>query len=179
MSKEKSAALSASVHNRIVSALSTTYASYETGGSLVSKVCEVAMSALRGAEIPADARKLIVSDVATARGWKDKALKSRGSEVNVILRAYATLGEAVTSFTKRNGGRCQWHDTMKLARRINAGDSVTQAVTAAFETGPAKPTNYAGRAAGALKAWYAHAKGAKRAEILKACALLGLERIGE
>jgi hypothetical protein len=138
------------------------------------------MAALKGEEIPSDARKLIIADVAQARGWKDKALKSRGSEVNVVLRAYATLGEAVKLFTKKNNGRIQWHDTMKLARRINAGDNVSQAVTAAFASGAAaKPANPAGRVAGALKAWYKVARGEKKATILKAAALLGIERVGE
>lgn len=172
--------ITAAVHNRIVSSLSTTYASYETGGSLVTHVCDVMMSALKGEEIPKDARKLIIADVASARGWKDKALRARSSEVNVVLKAYAKLGEAVKLFTKKNGGRCQWHDTMKLARRINAGDSVSQAITAAFAKGEAKKSgNPAGRAAGALKAWYKVAKGEKRANILKACQLLGLERVAE
>lgn len=171
--------ISASVHNRIVSVLSTTYASYETGGSLVTQVCDVANSALRGAEIPSVERKLIVADVAEARGWKDQALKARSSEVNVILKAYATLGEAVRLFTKKNSGRCQWHDTMKLARRINAGDSTAQAVAAAFMKSEAKAGNPAGRVAGALKAWYKASKGEKRAKILKACELLGIERVGE
>ncbi len=171
--------ITASVHNKIVSALSNSYASYETGGSLVTQVCDVAMAALKGEEIPHDARKLIIADVAAARGWKDKALKSRSSEVNVVLKAYATLGEAVKAFTKRNSGKCQWHDTMKLARRINAGDSVNAAVTAAFTKGTSKPANPAGRVAGALKAWYAASKGEKRARILKAAELLGIERIGE
>lgn len=172
--------LTASVHNKIVNALSTTYASYETGGSLVTQVCDVAMSALKGEEISAQDRKLIVADVAAARNWKDRALRSRGSEVNVVLKAYATLGEAVRLFTKKNNGKCQWHDTMKMARRINAGDRVTEAVAAAFSTeSKGKPGNPAGRVAGALKAWYKSAKGEKRAAILKACALLGIERIAE
>ncbi len=171
--------ITASVHNNIVKAFVGALTSVETSGSLVTQVCDVARKALGGDEIPADARKLIVTDIAEARGWKDKALKARSSEVNVVLKAYNTLGEAVSLFTKKNNGKCQWHDSMKLARRINAGDSPQQAVAAAFAKGESKAVNPAGRVAGALKAWYNVAKGDKKAKILKACELLGIERVGE
>lgn len=171
--------ITAAVHNRIVASFVSAMSTIECSGNLVTQVCDMAMSTLKGEEIPKDARQLIVADVAAARGWKDKTLRTRSSEINVVLKAYASLGEAVKVFTKRNGGRCQWHDSMKLARRLNAGDSVQQAVTAAFTKGAGAAPNPAGRVAGALKAWYKASKGEKRARILKAAELLGLERIGE
>ena len=171
--------ITAAVHNRIVNAFTAALDSVESSGNLVTQVCDVAMSALKGEEIPADARKLIVSDIASNRGWKDKTLRARSSEINVVLRAYSNLSDAVKLFTKKNNGKCQWHDSMKLARRLNAGDNVSQAVAAAFVRGESKSVNPAGRVAGALKAWYKVAKGEKRANILKACALLGIERISE
>ena len=169
--------INASTHNRIVTAFTSALASQETSGSLVTQVCDVAMTALRGAEIPTAERKLIVSDIAEARGWEGKTLKARSSEVNVVLKAYNKLGEAVKVFTKKNDGRCLWHDAMKLARRINAGDTIQQAVTAAFQKGVGHAPNPAGRVAGALKAWYKSARGDKKAAILKAAQLLGIERI--
>ncbi len=179
MSKDTTKIVSASVHNRIVTAFSSALATRESTGSLVTQVCDIANTALRGAEIPSAERKLIVADIAESRGWEGKTLKSRSSEVNVVLKAYAKLGEAVKQFTKKNEGRCEWHDSMKLARRLNAGDNVSQAVAAAFVRGEAKAGNPAGRVAGALKAWYKASKGDKRAKILKAAELLGIERIGE
>lgn len=175
----KVTAISAQIHQSIVKAFVAALTSVEGSGNLVTHVCDVARKALGGEEIPKDARKLIVSDIADARGWKDKTLKARSSEVNVVLKAYATLSEAVRLFTKKNGGKCQWHDSMKLARRINAGDSPVQAVTAAFAQGDSKAVHPSKRVAGALKSWYKMAKGDKRAAILKACELLGIERVGE
>ena len=171
--------ITAAVHNKLVTAFTGAFDSMESSGNLVTQVCDIASAALKGEEIPKEARSLIVSDIASNRGWKDKTLKSRSSECNVVLRAYVSLGEAVRVFTKRNNGKCQWHDSMKLARRLNAGDSVQQAVAAAFAKSEAKTVNPAGRVAGALKAWYKAAKGDKRAKILKAAELLGIERIAE
>lgn len=171
--------ITASVHKSIVSAFVSALSSVEGTGSLVTQVCDVARKALGGEEIPKEARDLMVADIASARGWKDKTLKARSSEVNVVLKAYHSLPEAVKIFTTRNAGKCQWHDSMKLARRINAGDSPAQAVTAAFAKGEGKVANPAQRVAGALKAWYTASKGDKRKAILKAAEILGIERIGE
>ncbi len=176
---EKIMSITSQVHNSIVKAFVTAFETMETTGNMVTQVCDIARKALKGEEMPSEARKLIAADIASARGWKDKTLTARTSEINVVLKAYNTLPEAVQGFRKRNGERCQWHDSMKLARRINAGDSPAQAVTAAFAKSEKKAVNHAGRVAGALKAWYESAKGAKRADILKAANLLGLERIGE
>lgn len=152
-----------------VDALSTN----ESTGSLVTQVCDTARKYLRGEPITDDNRADIVTKIASARGWKKNVLKQRSSEVNVVLKAYDQLPEAIKLLATRNNGRAQWHDSMKLARRINAGDTVQKAVAFALKPGRSSQSTPSGRVAGALKAWWNDAP-RKRAEIIKAAQLLGL-----
>ena len=166
--------LTATARSAIVSSFVDALSANESTGSLVTQVCDVARKYTKGADIADDDRSAIVSDIAKARGWKGKSAKSRCSEVNVVLRAHASLPEAIDAYRSR-AKRCQWHDSMKLARRLNAGDSIAAAVKAAFATGSqsAKSTP-SGRTAGALKAWF-KAEPRKQKAILEAAALLGLK----
>lgn len=165
--------LSTTARSAIVSSFVDALSANESTGSLVTQVCDVARKYLKGAEIAEEDRSAIVSDIAKARGWKGKSAKSRCSEANVVLRAYADLPEAIDAF-RTKAKRCQWHDSMKLARRINAGDTIAQAVKAAFTTQGAPKGTPSGRAAGALKAWF-KAEPRKQKAILEAAALLGLK----
>ena len=160
-------ALTSTARSAIVASYVEALSANESTGSLVTQVCDVARKYLKGAEIAEDDRSAIVADISKARGWKGASAKSRTSEVNVVLRAYASLPEAIDAF-RAKAKRVQWHDSMKLARRINAGDSITQAVKAAFTTGGASKGTPEGRAAGALSALYDHLTGAKRAALVKA-----------
>lgn len=146
----------------------------ESTGSLVTQVCDTANKYLKGEVIPDDERKLITQDIARERGWKGASLKSRMSECNVILKAYAVLPDAIAAY-KDKAKSCQWHNSMRLARRLNAGDSVAQAVRAAFTQTQKAPVPIAGRVAGALQAWLREAKPDKRAAILKAAQLMGIK----
>jgi len=136
-------------------------------------VCDTARKYLKGAAISDEDRAAIVSDIAKARGWKGPSLRSRTSEVNVVLKAYNTLPEAIEMY-RAKAKRVQWHDSMKLARRLNAGDTIAQAVRAVLTKGNSKQITPSGRVAGALKAWF-KAEPRKQKAILEAAALLGLK----
>lgn len=169
--------LNSTARSAIVATFCNALDTAENTGSLVTQVCDVANKYLRGADITKDDSDEIISDMARARNWKDNVLRARSSEVRVVLRAYSVLGEAIQTYTRR-AKKCDWHTSMKLARRINAGDSIKQAVAAAFTKAEQSPKSTPqGRTAGALKAWYKDARADKREAILKAAELLGL-RLG-
>lgn len=165
--------LSTTARSAIVSSFVDALAANESTGSLVTQVCDVSNKYLKGAEMGEEDRAAITNDIAKARGWKGPSLKSRVSEVNVVLKAYATLPEAIKAFAAKSP-KCQWHDSMKLARRINKGDSVKQAVAFALKKGSGASVPVSGRVASALKAWF-NEEPRKQEAILKAAELLGLK----
>lgn len=169
----KANTLSSTARSAIVSSFVDALSTNESTGSLVTQVCDVARKYLKGDPMTDDDRADICADIASARGWKPKVLKQRKSEVNTVLKAYSDLPEAIKLLSTKNNGRAQWHDSMKLARRINAGDSIAKAVAFAMRKGSGAQSNPMGRLAGAMKAaWDAVPR--KRAEIIKAANLLGL-----
>lgn len=166
--------LNTSARNAIVSSFCDALDTAENTGGLITQVCETARKFLRGNEIEKEDINEIVNDIARARNWKDNVLRSRASEVRVVLRACNQLGEAISVYSRR-AKKCDWHTSMKLARRLNAGDSITQAVSAAFTKSSQSPKSTPqGRTAAALKAWFAEARGTKRDAIIKAISLLNL-----
>lgn len=174
MTTKQTNALSITARSAIVSSFVTALSANESTGSLVTQVCDVAGKYLKGDPMQDDDRAAISADIAKAKGWKGPSMKSRVSEVNVVLRAYNALPEAIELYRVK-AKRVQWHDSMKLARRLNAGDSITQAVKAAFQTNANKPTTTpSGRVAGALKSWF-NAEPRKREAILKAADTLGIK----
>jgi hypothetical protein len=171
--KDKTSSLSSTAISAIASSFVDALNTNESTGSLVTQVCDVARKYLKGEAMTDDDRASIVTNIASAKGWKRNVLKQRSSEVNVVLKAYHALPEAIELLTKRNDGRAQWHDSMKLARRINAGDSTQKAVAFAMRQKQPGQGNPMGRLAGALKsAWEAVPR--KRADIVKAAQLLGV-----
>src|SRR5690606_13447938 len=98
MSSKQSLTLSTAARSAIVSSYVKALDAHETSGSLVAQVCETAMRYMKGEEIPEEDRRAIVADIARAKKWTGKSAKSRMSECNVILRAYAKLGEAIEAF---------------------------------------------------------------------------------
>lgn len=171
--KIPASALNTTARSAIVSSFCNALDTAENTGSLVTHVCDVARKFLRGAEITKGDSDEIVNDIARSRGWKDNVLRARSSEVRVVLRAYNTLGEAIDKYSAK-ARKCDWHTSMKLARRINAGDTVPQAVSAAFVKSQGAKVSPQGRAASALKQWYNEARGAKREAIVQAIKLLNL-----
>lgn len=167
-------ALTSTARSAIVSSFVDAIAHNETSGSLVTQVCDVARKYLKGEAMGDEDRSAIIADIAKARGWKGASVKSRGSECNVVLKAYADLPEAIESY-RTKAKRCQWHDSMKLARRINAGDSISKAVAFALKAGKSgAPVSPSGRVAGALKAWF-KAEPRKQKAIMEAAALLNIK----
>lgn len=165
--------LSSTARSAIVSSFVEALSANESTGSLVTQVCDVARKYTKGEDFSDEDRSAIVADISKARGWKGASAKSRCSEVNVVLKAHASLPEAIESY-RTKAKRCQWHDSMKLARRLNAGDTIGQAVKAAFTKSESGTVSPSGRAAGALKAWF-KAEPRKQKAIMEAAALLGLK----
>lgn len=166
--------LSTSARSAIVSTFVTALTANESTGSLVTQVCDVARKYLKGEPMLDEDRKSITDDIAKARGWKGDSVKARTSEVNVVLKAYASLPEAIEAFRTKSS-KCQWHDGMKLARLINKGATVKDAVKEALVKKESAGSTASGRTAGALKAWYKEANGAKREAIIKAAELLNIK----
>lgn len=166
--------LSTTARSAIVSTFVQALHACDNTGSLVTQVCDTANKYLHGAEISKQDTDSITNSIAKERKWKDKILTARSSEVRVVLRAYNTLPEAIKLYSAR-ANKCDWHTSMRLARKLNAGEKVSAAVRSAFEVAATKVVSPAGRTAGALKAWYNNAKGEKREAILKAAVLLGIK----
>lgn len=166
--------LNTTARSAIVASFCNALDTAENTGSLVTHVCDVANKFLRGAAIEKADSDEIINDIARARNWKDNVLRARASEVRVVLRAYTKLGDAVSKYASK-AKKCDWHTSMKLARRLNAGDTIQQAVTAAFtKSSQSAKSTPQGRTAAALKAWFAESRGAKREAIIKAIELLNL-----
>lgn len=167
--------LNTAARSAIVNAFCNALDTHENTGSLVTQVCDVANKQLHGADIESEDLQSIITDIARARNWKENVMRQRSSEVRIVLRAHKSLGEAVEKYTTK-AHKCDWHTSMKLARRLNAGDSITQAVTAAFtKSAQSAKSTPQGRTAGALKAWFNTARPDKKTAILRAAELLGLK----
>ena len=176
MKTKQTAALSTTAVSAIAASFCDALSANENTGSLLHTLCETTIKYTGGEALAESDRVNIVARVVKSRGWKGASLDARKSECNVILRAAHVLPEAMKAFRKHRKNpeqRCQWHDGMSLARRINKGDSVDKAVSACFkkrgETGD--PMR---RLAGALKtAWDNVPR--KRADIVKCAKILGIE----
>jgi hypothetical protein len=166
-------ALTSTARSAIVSSFVNALSANESTGSLVTQVCDVARKYLKGESMIDEDRTSIIADISKARGWKGPSAKSRTSECNVVLKAYADLPEAIEAL-RAKAKSCQWHESMKLARRINAGDSISKAVAFTLKGGASTKSTPSGRTAGALKAWF-KAEPRKQKAILEACALLGIK----
>ena len=161
---------------KVGAALANAYTSVEMSATHLETVCNVARSAYGGEAIPEDAQKAIVERMAQERGdaWSEETATVRKSEARKVLQAYSTLPEAIA--TVREDGPCDWRGGIKLARLIVKHEGDTAAAVEAYKAeGGGKKVTPEQRAAGALKAWFAKAKGEKRANIIKACDLLGLK----
>lgn len=166
--------LSSTARSAIVSTYITALSNVENTGALVTQVCDVANKYTKGEALGEEDMTAIVGGIARERGWKGPSLKSRTSEVRIVLKAAHTLPEAIKGFHKR-AGKCDWHTSMKLARCLNRGEKVKDAISHTFANkSQSKGSTPQGRVAAGLKAWYAVAKGDKKKAIFEACQLLGL-----
>lgn len=172
MTSKPTASLSITARSAIVATFVQALSANENGGSLVTQVCDVANKHTKGQPLSKADQDSIIESIATQRGWGSNVLKQRASEVRTILKACAQLSDTVKAYIKK-AGSCNWHAAMKLARRINAGDSCVKAVAYVLDNkSDTKSAHPAGRVAAGLKAWYKQSKSDKRAVIVKASNLL-------
>jgi hypothetical protein len=164
--------LAVSDRRRIATAFCNALDTQANTGSIVTQVCDVARSIMRGKPVPAADMDSIIADIAAQRGWKGPTAKVRGSEARTVLSTYAELPEAVKLAQEK--GACNWHFALKIARLIKGGKSPTAAVSAARKKAADKPINWEGRIAAVLKALI-EAKPKKRAAAINAASLLGVE----
>lgn len=165
--------LNASARNAIVAAYTSALSQTESTGSLVTQVCDRVRSIFKGAPISDDDRASIIAGIASARGWGKNVLKQRSSEVNAVLKSYSTLPDAIESFRDK-AKACQWHNALKMARKIAKGASVKQAVAFAISNKGGAIVPPSGRVASALKAWFKSTP-AKRKAIIAAAELLNIK----
>jgi len=162
--------------SQVAAALANGFASVESSATILESICKVAQSAYKGKEIPADDMTAIVERMVTERGdaWQESTAAARKSEAKRVLQTYATLPEAIA--LARKVGPCNWRDGMTLARLLVKSEGNVKAAVKSFtDAGEAAPVKPQQRVAGALKAWFKVAKGEKRADIIKAATLLGLQ----
>lgn len=141
-------------------------------GSIVTQVCDVARSIMRGKPIPEADMAAIVDDIAAARKWKGPALKVRSSEARTVLATYAELPEAIKA--AQHKGACNWHFALKMARLIKKGKSVTAAVSAARKASTREEVPIEGRIASLLKRMFKDSP-RKQAKAAAAWEALGLK----
>jgi hypothetical protein len=181
MSKQIKQSIAAALTGAAKSAIAATFADAltkrDTSGSLVTQTCETARKYAKGATLLDTDVDSVANDVASIKGWSGASARSRISECKVVLRAYNKLPEAVSEFTKKNAGKCQWHDSMKLARKLNEGLSVNAAIQWIADNAGGNKALPKARVAGALKAWIKHADctKAEKSAIKEACKTLRIE----
>lgn len=166
--------LSTAARSAIASAYVAALNTAETTGGLVTHVCNVAAKYTKGAALSDEDVSAVVVDITKAKGWKGPSAKVRSSEVRTVLKAAHVLPDAIDTATATHK-RCDWHTSIRIARYINKGKSVPKAIRAAFEKTEGKQGTPEGRTAGALKAWFKVARGAKKQAILEAASTLGLK----
>lgn len=163
----------------MVSAISSALDDVGATGSLMCGIADTARKHYKGEDIPADDVSAIAEQVAAAQKWNAISRQSRISEVRVILRACAKLPQYLKALGERMD-KYTWHDSMKLARRVNKGDSIA-AACAFVKSGKGGDShtsvNPKGRAAGALSQLFDHVKGARRDTVRKAVKMLRDEGI--
>jgi hypothetical protein len=169
-----SSILSTAARTAIASAYVAALNTAETNGSLVTHVCNVANKYTKGAALPDEDINAVVVDIAKAKGWKGASAKTRSSEVRTVLKAAHVLPDAIETATATHK-RCDWHTSIRIARFINKGQTLPKSIKAAFEKSEGHKGTPEGRAAGALKAWFKLARGAKKQAILEAASILGLK----
>lgn len=170
---KSSAVLSTAARSAIASAFVSALNAQENTGGLVTQVCNVARKHTKGAALGDEDIAATVTDIAKAKGWKGDSLKVRSSEVRTVLKAAHVLPDAIESAVDSKK-HCDWHTSLRIARNLNKGKSVSQAIKAAYETAAGKQGTPEGRTAGALKAWFKAAP-RKREAILAAASTLGLK----
>jgi hypothetical protein len=106
-----------------------TYAAVAVSGEAISIALAHEVSKITGKARAIDVPSLdaVVSEVARARKWSEATIPVRKSEIATLLYAMPELPTLCTGFKKKAGG-LQWHNTVSMARRVKAGDTVAEAI---------------------------------------------------
>jgi hypothetical protein len=84
-----------------------------------------------GAGLPVKPDDAMVEGIVTAyadgAGWDDKTAKVRKSEARNIVKAHASLSEAIVAYRAAKG-KCGYDATVQLARKLASGDTPEAAV---------------------------------------------------
>lgn len=121
--------LNAKERKELVRTFVTTYAAVAVSGEAISVALAQQVAKITGKARAIDAPSLdaVVGEVAQARKWSDATIPVRKSEIATLLYAVPELPALCAGFKKKTGG-LQWHNTVSMARRVKAGDSVETAV---------------------------------------------------
>jgi hypothetical protein len=122
--------LTAKERKELARTFTDTYSAVAVTGEAISIALATAVSKITGKARAIDAPSLdaVVADVAQARKWSEATIPVRKSEIATLLYAMPELPALCTGFKKKAGG-LQWHNTVSMARRVKAGDTVAQAIT--------------------------------------------------
>jgi uncharacterized protein YqeY len=164
------------VVTQVAAALANGFASVEGSANIMEAICKTVATAYKGKEIPSEDQTAIVERMVQERGdaWQESTAASRKTDARRVLETYTTLPEAISIV--RKDGPCSWRDAMALARLLVKHEgNVKDAVKGFTAESSPKKKNPSGKVAGALKAWFKVAKGDKRADIIKAATILGLQ----
>lgn len=126
--------LNAAERKAMSRAFTDTYNAVAVSGEAVSIALAKQISQITGKARAVDTASLdaVVHEVAVARKWSDKTTPVRKSEIATLVYAAPELGALCVGF-KRKTGNLQWHNTVSLARRVKAGDSVEAAIKSVAE----------------------------------------------
>ena len=102
-----------------------------TSGALLAVVCTDAIKRYKNQPIPETDAKYVVNELARVLEWQPKSITSRTSDVNVILKHYQKLPEAIEELrTNKAGKPTSFSNVLQLARGIKRGKTPKQAVLA-------------------------------------------------
>ena len=127
--------------SKVASVAITAYTANGKTGDLLLTVCTKAQSVFKGEPIVKAAAIRIASSICKAMGWKAaQTVKNRQSEMVAVLGNYVELQQASEKYRK-TADAFSFHNAITLARLLNKGKTVTQAVTAlkANAKGPVAP----------------------------------------
>jgi hypothetical protein len=167
------AVLSDTARSAISGEYSVVLQEHLSSGNLITRVCTTINKYAKGRVLSDDDCDVITGEIAKARKWEGTSAKMRRSECKIVLKTAHVLPEAVEMYRAKKG-HAQFHECMKIARKLREGLSVKESVNFALKP-PAREIVHSRRVAKALQAW-GKAESHRVATIEKAAKILGLER---
>jgi hypothetical protein len=169
--------------NKIAAAVVDSIKGIGDSGSFLTHVCGIAQSVAKGKPIGQKGIAGIMSLVEKSNTLKALAPATRDNVLrnwSLVLDTYTAI-PVMREIIKDGAGVCTHHHLMTAARAVRKGEKPEAAAKAMVQYIRGKKTNdaakadYAANAARALKAWFKHARGEKKAAILAAAESLGLK----